>query len=77
MLSSVAASVSYFILVPDVTGVFWVMPLISLVPVVSCLVSVLLLNDSRAHARLFTRVNVSALLMLLVGLDAALLLGLN
>jgi len=77
MLSSVAASVSYFILVPDVTGVFWVMPLISLVPVVSCLVSVLLLNDSRAHALVFTRVNVSALFMLLVGLDAALLLGLN
>jgi len=77
LLSSVAASVSYIYLVPDVTGVFLMMPLISLVPVASSLACVLLLNDSRAHARLFTRVNVSALFLLLIGLNVALLLGLN
>jgi len=76
LLSSITASAFYFILLPK-TGVFWVMPLISLIPVVSSLVSVLLFNDSQAHARLFTRVNVSALFLLLVGLDTALLLGLN
>ena len=77
LLSSVAASVSYIYLVPDVTGVFLMMPFISLVPVASSLACVLLLNDSRAHARLFTRVNVSALFLLLIGLNVALLLGLN
>jgi len=77
LLSSVAASVSYIYLVPDVTGVNWMMPLISLVPVISCLVSVLLLNDSQAHARFFTSVNVSALFLLLIGLNIALLFGMN
>ncbi len=76
LLSSVAASAFYFVLLPK-TGVFEMMPLVSLVPVISSLLSVLLLNDSRAQARLFTRVNVSALFLLLVGLDTALLLGLN
>ena len=75
LLSSVAASAFYFILLPR-TGVFWAMPLVSLAPVVSSLLSVLLLNDSQAHARLFTKINVSALFLLLIGLDSALLLGL-
>jgi 1,4-dihydroxy-2-naphthoate octaprenyltransferase len=77
LVSSVAAFAWIVFLVPDVTGLLWAVPLISLVPVASSLFSVLLLNDSRVHARLFTRVNVSALFLLLVGLDAALLLGLN
>ena len=76
LLSSVAASVCYFLLIPG-AGAFEAMPLVSLVPVVSSLLSVLFLDDSPAHARLFTRVNVSALFLLLVGLDIALLLGLN
>lgn len=76
LLSSVAASACYFILLPKI-GVFEVMQLVSLAPVGSSLISVMLLNDSQAHARLFTRVNVSALFLLLVGLDAALLLGLR
>jgi len=76
LLSSVAASVCYFLLIPG-AGAFEAMPLVSLAPVVSSLLSVLFLDDSPAHARLFTRVNVSALFLLLVGLDVALLLGLN
>jgi len=76
LLSSVAASACYFILLPK-TGVFEAMQLVSLAPVGSSLISVILLNDSQAHARLFTKVNVSALFLLLIGLDAALLLGLN
>lgn len=52
------------------------MPLVSLAPVVSSLLSVLSLNDSQAHARMFTKINVSALFLLLIGLDSALLLGL-
>ena len=76
MLSSIAASAFYFVLLPR-TGAFEMMPLVSLVPVISSLLSVLLLNDSQAQARLFTRVNVSTLFLLLVGLDTALLLGLN
>jgi len=76
LLSSVAASACYFILLPK-TGVFEAMQLVSLAPVGSSLISVMLLNDSQAHARLFTKVNVSALFLLLVGLDAALLLGLR
>jgi 1,4-dihydroxy-2-naphthoate octaprenyltransferase len=77
LLSSVAASAWIVFLVPDATGLLWALPFVSLVPVASSLACVLLLNDSRAHARLFTRVNVSALFLLLVGLDAALLLGLS
>ena len=76
LLFSVAASACYFILLPK-TGVFEAMQLVSLAPVGSSLLSVMLLNDSQAHARLFTKVNVSALFLLLVGLDAALLLGLR
>jgi hypothetical protein len=53
------------------------MPFISLAPVVSSLLSVLLFNDSQVHARLFTKINVSALFLLLIGLDSALLLGLS
>jgi len=73
---SVAASALYFLLLPRV-GVFEVMPLISLAPVVSSFLSTLLLNDRQAHARLFTRINVTALFLLLVGLDVALLLGVS
>ncbi|MFH2112000.1 MAG: prenyltransferase [Candidatus Bathyarchaeota archaeon] len=76
LVSSVAASVSFFYLVPDVTGVSWLLPSISLVPVASSLACVLLLNASHSHARLFTRVNVSSLFVLLAGLNIALLLGL-
>jgi len=76
LLCSVAASACYFLLLPK-TGVFWMMPLISLIPFVASLLSVLFLDDSQAHAKLFTRVNVSALFLLLVGLDAALLLGMS
>lgn len=76
LLSSVAASACYLILLPK-TGVFWVMQLVSLAPVASSLLSVLLLNDSQAHARIFTKVNVSTLFLLLVGLDIVLLWGLK
>jgi len=74
LLSSVVASAFYFTLLPGV-GAFEVMPLVSLAPIASSLLSVLFLDDSQAHARLFTRVNVSALFLLLIGLDATLLLA--
>jgi len=77
LLSSVAASAWIVFLVPDVAGLLWAVPFVSLVPVASSLACVLLLNESRAHATLFTRVNVSALFLLLIGLDASLLLGIS
>jgi len=76
LFSSVTASAFYFLVLPN-TEAFELMPLISLAPVVSSLFSALLLNDSQAHAMVFTRVNVSALFLLLVGMNAALLLGLS
>lgn len=49
---------------------------VSFVPNTSSL-AYMLLYDSWAHARLFTWVNVSALFLLLIGLDILLLLGLS
>jgi len=75
LLSSVAASLLYLTLPPS-TGAVEAMPVVSLAPVVSGLLGALLLGDNQVHARLFTRINVSALFLLLVGLDLVLLLGL-
>lgn len=77
LLSSVAASVSYIYLVPEFAGISWVLSFISVVPLASSLTSVLFLNDGHLHARLFTRVNVSALFVLLAGFNIVLLLGLS
>ncbi|OGD44444.1 hypothetical protein A3K69_00010 [Candidatus Bathyarchaeota archaeon RBG_16_57_9] len=76
LLTSVAASAWYFTLLPG-GGALGAMRLVSLVPVVSSLLSVLFLDDRPAHARIFTRVNVSALFLLLVGLDITMLLSLK
>lgn len=63
----------YFI---SVARFLWMALFVSFVPNTSSL-AYMLLYDSWAHARLFTWVNVSALFLLLIGLDILLLLGLS
>jgi 1,4-dihydroxy-2-naphthoate octaprenyltransferase len=71
LLCAVAASATYFRLLPGINSMM--VPWISLVPAASSLYSILLMSDSSEHAQQFTRLNISALFLFLACLDLLLL----
>jgi 1,4-dihydroxy-2-naphthoate octaprenyltransferase len=75
LLSAIAASGTYFLLFPNVTAYISMVSWVSLVPFASSLASVLFLSDSPEHARLFTKLNISALFLFLVTLDILFLMS--
>jgi 1,4-dihydroxy-2-naphthoate octaprenyltransferase len=76
LFSAIAANIVYFFLFPKTTPFFSMVKWISLIPVASSLSSILFLSDAPEQAKLFTKLNVSALFLFLVGLNIMLLLNL-
>jgi 1,4-dihydroxy-2-naphthoate octaprenyltransferase len=70
LLSCLMASGIYFVYISFLSEAVW----LSMVPLVSSVGCLLALSDSPKHARLFTKINISALFLFLFGLNLILLL---